>query len=213
MELKQVIEGFKQLRGGEIVDALDKMGYRGAMDRKIAALDYKRTVCGPALTISTEPCNRFVPPATMMKALAGATGGEILVIGAKGITDLAFWGGLISTSCQRQNIQATVIDGATRDATEISEMAYPLFCTGLTPVPCWGRHDFVSPGATIWCGGVEVRQGDLIFGDRDGVIVIPTAFAEEALGKAQEQAVRDRRVFDALKAGEELMPAWAKRNA
>ena len=71
--------------------------------------------------------------------------------------------------------RGAVIDGFIRDARQILAMGFPVFTTGLSPVDSNGRGDVVAYNVPIECGGVTVNPGDIVFGDADGVVIIPQA--------------------------------------
>ena len=77
-----------------------------------------------------------------------------------------------------------MIDGLTRDSTKIMEMGFPVFTRGYSPLDSKGRMEVISYGISIRCGGVLVRPGDIVFGDHDGVVVIPEHVSDEVLLRA-----------------------------
>ena len=104
--------------------------------------------------------------------------GDVLVIAGKGRCDCSYWGDHRSICAAMMGAEAVVIDGAFRDAEGCEKTGFPVFAKGLT---C--RTAAKSGQGTIQsevsCGGILVRSGDLIVGDRNGVVVIPPEDAEE----------------------------------
>jgi regulator of RNase E activity RraA len=78
----------------------------------------------------------------------------------------------------------TIVDAVVRDVKRIIAMGFPTFARGIMPLDSWGRGYVADFDVTIECGGVEVRSGDLVFGDYDGVVVIPKAAEDEVLERA-----------------------------
>ena len=114
-----------------------------------------------------------------------------------------------------------VIDGPATDKLALKRMGFPVFCTGFSPVTCNVTGTSGEVGIAVECGGAVVRPGDIIFGDADGVIVVPENFLpylEDAEKKtAEEAAMREklkegfvydkRRDFDVVKFFESNVPA------
>jgi 4-hydroxy-4-methyl-2-oxoglutarate aldolase len=144
----------------------DVNGRRGALHGRIAALRPRMKLAGPALTVEVRPGDNLMIHA----AMALAKPGDVLVIDGKGDRTAALMGTIMMTACKQLGIAGVVIDGAVRDSLEIDEMDFPVFCVGTNPngptknVP--GRI-----GHPITCGGVNVRSGDLVVADADGVFV------------------------------------------
>jgi regulator of RNase E activity RraA len=77
-----------------------------------------------------------------------------------------------------------VIEGLTRDVKQIASMAFPVFASGISPLHAKGRLRLFAYRCAIECGGVLVEPGDLVFGDADGVVVIPQDVAAETVNGA-----------------------------
>ena len=78
-----------------------------------------------------------------------------------------------------------VVDGAVRDAAGIEELGFPVFAAGVTPTPP-RREREGTIGAPVTCGGLTVHPGDFVYGDRDGVVVVPAERHDEILGRVLE---------------------------
>ena len=160
----------------------DVNGRRGALHGRVAALRPSMKLAGPALTVDVRPGDNLMIHA----AMAQAKPGDVLVIDGKGDRTAALMGTIMMTACRQLGIAGVVIDGAVRDSLEIEEMGFPVFCAGTNPngptknVP--GRI-----GHPITCGGVQVRSGDLVVADADGVVVIARERAEGLLPLARRK--------------------------
>jgi regulator of RNase E activity RraA len=111
---------------------------------------------------------------TLHRAVAAAPSGSILVVDAGGYDDRAVWGEILSVAAVARGVRGAVIDGAVRDIDAIRSMGFPVFARANTPAgPHKGwRGDW---GRLVSCGGVVVEPGDLVIGDGDGVVVVPSA--------------------------------------
>ena len=103
-----------------------------------------------------------------------------------------------------------LMDGATRDIKAIRAMNFPVFHGGIAPLDSKGRGRVMALDVPVRCAGVKVASGDLIFGDADGVVVIPRAIEEKVLTLAFEKIKGEKRTLDDLRAGEKLGDVFAK---
>lgn len=133
-----------------------------------------RTFAGQALTIEV----RSVDDTSPREVLARAANGACIVIDARATPDAAVWGGNLIRIARDRGVVGVVVDGCVRDLAELRTSGVAVCSRDVTPRgPTWGGR----VGATIHCGGVEVRAGDLIVGDDDGVVCVPLQEATEAL--------------------------------
>jgi regulator of RNase E activity RraA len=120
--------------------------------------------------------------------------GDVAVLDCGGPTErIAPWGELLSTASAKRGAAGCVIDGLVRDVRMIREMQFPVFHGGIGPLDTKGRAKMMARDVPVSCGGVAVSSGDLIFGDVDGVVVIPQATApqviEAAIAKVKSENV------------------------
>jgi regulator of RNase E activity RraA len=116
---------------------------------------------------------------------------EVLVIDAKGTVA----GILGSNNTLQARVKGTVgfvIDGVCRDSYEATLQGTPVFCTVRSPAHPMGRIRAIADGEPIVCAGVEVRQGDLVLADDDGVVVVPQDIAGEVVDRAARIQKADR---------------------
>ena len=94
---------------------------------------------------------------------------------------IAPWGELLSTAAQVRGAAGALMDGCTRDIKAIRAMNFPVFHGGIAPLDSKGRGRVMALDVPVRCAGVKVATGDLVFGDADGVVVIPRAVEEKVL--------------------------------
>jgi regulator of RNase E activity RraA len=112
------------------------------------------------------------------KALAEAWPRACIVIDARTRPDAAVWGGNLITIARDRGVAAVVVDGNVRDVVDLRASGLAVCSRGITPRgPPWGGRI----GGPIQCGGVEIRPGDLMVGDEDGVIAVPLEAVNEGL--------------------------------
>ena len=120
-----------------------------------------------------------------------------------GATDCSAWGQILTKIGLAKGVRGAVVDGTSRDIYEIDKMNFTVFARGRHPGTMRGRLDMESVQKPIVCGGVTVNPGDLIFGDGDGVVVIPTNRIEDVLKHAEEVGATDDWWSEKLEDGED----------
>jgi 3-hexulose-6-phosphate synthase/6-phospho-3-hexuloisomerase len=155
-------------------------------------------IAGKALTVRTYPGDWSKP----VEAIDVAEKGDIIVIDAGG-TGKAVWGELASQSCKTKGIVGVVIDGFARDIEDIEKIKFPVFARGAKPA-AGEPKGFGEINVPIVCGGVNVKPGDFIVCDSDGVVVVPKEEAVEIANRAQDVFEREDRVREEIKEGSTL---------
>jgi regulator of RNase E activity RraA len=196
-----------------LADVLDSLGYRtSALPPTLRPLRPEWRVFGRAatlraVTVHTEPEK---PYAKELECIDALQPGDVLVATTQGDYTSALWGELLSTAAQAHGAVGAVLDGMTRDAAKIMAMDFPVFAAGFCPLDSKGRLDAVDHGAPIQIGPCLVRPGDWIFGDIDGVVVVPTELAEQAFAKALEKVQGENRVREELARGRSARDVFAE---
>ena len=122
----------------------------------------------------------------------------------------ALWGELMSTRARKLWARGAVLNGYVRDTRAILKLDFPTFAFGSygqDSAPRYKVHDFRVP---IEIGGVRISPGDIVFGDIDGVLVVPSEIETEVFTKALEKARGEKMVKKELEAGSSAVAAFAK---
>jgi regulator of RNase E activity RraA len=187
-----------------LADVLDDLGHHtSCLPPDIRPLKPDWRLFGRAATLSCVTV-AFVPPrpyAVELDCIDALKPGDVLVATTNGHRDSSLWGELLSTACRARGAPGVVLDGLTRDTTKILAMNYPVFAAGFSPIDSKGRLDAISRGQPIRIGNCVVEPGDFVFGDIDGVVVIPVALAEKALPAAVEKVTGENKVREELAKG------------
>ncbi|WP_423199865.1 MULTISPECIES: 4-carboxy-4-hydroxy-2-oxoadipate aldolase/oxaloacetate decarboxylase [unclassified Cupriavidus] len=170
----------------------EAQGQRGAVEARIAALDPGMRLAGPALTVDIRPGDNLM----IHYALTKARPGDVLVVDAKGFVDAGPWGDVLTFAAQTIGLAGLVIDGAVRDAANIVDMGFPVFCRGLS-IRGTNKHQPGKLNVPLVLGGVMIQPGDIVVGDRDGLVVIARDELDRVIeaGEARERkesAMRDK---------------------
>ncbi len=199
-----------------VSDVLDQMGVTdNVMSSSVVPTHHAARLAGPAFTVEAEfyPEYRegedFTPLVEMVSAVRPD---EIVVIATEGTLKAAVWGELMSYAVRNIGAAGAVTDGAVRDIPLINKMSprFPVFAAALCPGDALGRCRMAKHGKTVECGGLRVRPGDYVFGDRDGVVVIPRENVEEAIERARTKMRTETEFRASIKRGMSLRDAVAK---
>jgi len=135
--------------------------------------------------------------------------GDVAVLACRGPTErIAPWGELLSTASRCRGAVGCVTDGLVRDIKRIRAMQFPVFHGGIGPLDSKGRGEMKERDVPVECGGVLVRSGDYVFGDSDGVVVIPEEAAGEVLTRALEKVEAEDVTRDELLEGRTLKQVY-----
>ncbi len=122
----------------------------------------------------------------------------------------ALWGELLSTRAIKLGAAGAVVNGYVRDTKSILKMNFPTFCFGSYGQDSAPRYKVVDFRVPIEIGAVLVRPGDILFGDIDGVCVIPSEAAEEVFTRSLEKARGEKLVKKAIEEGSSAVEAFQK---
>jgi regulator of RNase E activity RraA len=188
-------------------DVLDSIGLmRQAMRPFIRPLDESSVLIGFARTGLYMPIyetrageNPYEVEIALVDALQP---GEVPVLACNGPTDwLAPWGELLSTAAKLRGAAGCVTDGLVRDIRQIRALSFPVFHGGIGPLDTKGRGRMVERDSPVECAGVRVRSGDIVFGDADGVVVVPIECAAEVLERANAKLTGENHTRAELERG------------
>jgi 4-hydroxy-4-methyl-2-oxoglutarate aldolase len=203
----------KELFSAVVGDILDTMGLtRQFLPPEIKPIDPKMVVIGRVMPVLGSDClgsgdentgksgvSRY-PFGYMMDALDDLKPGEVYVCaGASG--DYALWGGLMSTRARHLGAAGAVLDGYWRDTKEVLALDYPCFGVGAYAQDQGPRGRVVDWRLPVQIGQVAIHPGDIIYGDLDGVLVIPKKAEKEAFSLAIEKNRGEKKVAEAIKNG------------
>lgn len=188
MDVKQLIEGFRETATASVADAVDKIASRkGYLDQAIKPRINDRKIVGPAVTVLEGPTDEFVPPQHALDVIDESEPGSVIVISIAGDANVAVWGGLMTAGAVANRHEGAILDGAVRDITEIRrDYDFPVFARSASPGTTLGRHKTLAANEPVPVGDVIVHPGDIIVGDIDGVVVVPREHAEAVLALARE---------------------------
>jgi len=207
---------FRNLSAAVLSDVMDVLGLMNqAMQPFVRPLDESLVLAGRARTglymLAYEVRDGENPYEIEIALVDDLKPGDVPVLACDGPTQrIAPWGELLSTAAQARGAAGCITDGLVRDVRQIREMRFPVFHGGVGPLDTKGRARMVQREVPVECAGVKVRDGDIVFGDVDGVVVIPQERATEVLARAKEKVAGEGRTRDELRQGRLLREVFEK---
>jgi len=205
------------LNAAVLSDTLDSLGLmQQAMRPFMRPLDDSLQLVGRARTgvympVYAAPVAGENPYEVEIALVDDLAPGDVVVLACDGPTDrIAPWGELLSTASAARGAAGCVTDGLVRDVRQIRALRFPVFCGGIGPLDTKGRARMVERDVPVVCAGVAVRRGDLVFGDVDGVVVVPREAEDEVLRRALEKVSGESASREALQRGEKLADVFRR---
>ncbi|MFD0890558.1 RraA family protein, partial [Streptosporangium algeriense] len=166
-----------------------------------------RRMAGRAYTVRYVSAS--TPPGTVGDYLDEVPAGGVVVLDNDGRADCTVWGDILTAVAHARGIAGTVIDGVCRDVHRALDLAYPVYSRGRFMRTGKDRVEVAETQAPVNIGGVQVRPGDLVLGDEDGVLAVPQDCEEQVLVVAEEIAEREEGILRMALAGSSIAEARA----
>jgi 4-hydroxy-4-methyl-2-oxoglutarate aldolase len=182
-------------------DALDKVGLRGAVGG-IRPMYACPRIVGRAVTIRIMAAGMLKSEHHLgVHAIDAASSGDIIIIDNHGDTENNCWGEILSMGAKMKGVCGVVVDGAARDIDMCEEFEFPVYARGTVPITARGRIIQESVNEVIRIGNVQVRPGDIVMADINGVVIIPVEKLDEVLEVAEEISQKEEAMVAELKKG------------
>jgi 4-hydroxy-4-methyl-2-oxoglutarate aldolase len=182
----------------------EALGRAGALPSEIRPLDPSMRLWGPAFTVACAPGQNLA----IHEALYIASAGDVLVVDVGSGYEYGYWGEILTVAAQSRSLAGLVIDGGVRDGDRIIERNFPVFTrrrcirgTGKAP----GSGTINQP---IRIGEVTIEPRDLVVGDGDGVVVIPSSQADVVLAAARTREDDEARIMERLESGQSTLEVY-----
>jgi regulator of RNase E activity RraA len=210
---KAICERYEKLYTGAVADILDERGFRNqVLGREMRPILPQKRAAGfafPALGEATDDLAYDCRPA-ILKFLAAVPSDSMIALNPGKEKTCAHWGEFMSLTARNQGCRGVVVDGGVRDTDLIIQAGFQVFHTFFWPVSSVGRWRPIHFGHPVVIHGVEIRPGDLMLGDIDGVVVVPQPLIEEVLQAAEECYRAERSMKDELREGKTMEEVFNK---
>jgi 4-hydroxy-4-methyl-2-oxoglutarate aldolase len=170
----------------------------GALPTAIRPMTPGLVASGRAVTVSGPGADNL----WIHRGLAVAGPGDVLVVHVSGHYESGYWGEVLSWAARARGLAGVVIDGCVRDSDRLTAIGLPVFARGLCMKGTTKLPEGVGAiNQPIHIGEVTIAERDLVVGDGDGVVVIPSDLIEDVLSKSVERMEREAEVVSALQRG------------
>jgi len=196
----ELVAAFATIQSATIHEA---QGGTGALAADVRPLDRAMSFCGTALTIAARPGDNLL----IHQALYLSRPGDVLVVDCGGYLEAGQFGGILMEAAIGRGVAGFVTNGAVRDTAEIIERGFPVFSRGIS---IKGTTKFPAGriGEPIAVGGVDIRPGDLVRGDCDGIVVVAREEAAEALEKSRARIAKEDAITAAIRQGKTTLELY-----
>lgn len=180
-------------------------GRIGVLPHEIRPVGRGMRVCGPAVTVASPGGDNL----WLHRAIYVARPGDVLVVHVSGAFDFGYWGEIMATAAKERGLGGLVLDGCVRDGDLLEDLGFPVFARGLC-IRGTGK-DFGARGwinHPVLIGDLTVSAGDLVVGDRDGVVVVPGPRAHEVVSASEQREAKEADVIRRIAAGERTLEIY-----
>jgi 4-hydroxy-4-methyl-2-oxoglutarate aldolase len=188
--------GIERFLGFDPATLYEAAGRRGMVDPSIRPAWAGAKVCGPALTVECPPGDNLM----LHQAVAVATPGVVIVAKLGGYLLTGAWGEILTVAAKARGVAGLVVDGAVRDTEAIAEQDFPVFSRGLAIGSCT-KERLGNLNVPMLFGGVNVRPGDIVIGNADGVVILEQERADEIYQASVKRRQRETQLIADLRSG------------
>ncbi|MFM9694248.1 RraA family protein [Streptomyces europaeiscabiei] len=189
-------------RGHSSATLSEASGLSVALAPEVRSLWAGARLCGPAFTVQGAGGDNLA----LHHAVLQAPPGSVLVADL-GAARFGHWGEILTVAAQHRGIVGLLIDGGVRDAAEIKGLGFPVFSRNNSIAGT--RKDFPGVfGRPVNVGGITVHTGDLVIGDVDGVVALPTSDTERILDRADARVAHENELLKRLREGHSTLDLY-----
>jgi 4-hydroxy-4-methyl-2-oxoglutarate aldolase len=180
-------------------------GRIGALPHAIKPVHAPMKLCGTAITVHSPGGDNL----WIHRALYVARPGDVLVVHVSDVPEYGYWGEIMSTAAQVRGLGGLVIAGCVRDIDLLETIGFPVFATGLC-IRGTGKDQLARGWVNhpIRMGDITVEAGDLVVGDRDGVVAIGRKRATDVVTAAEQREAKELAVIRRIEAGERTLEVY-----
>lgn len=178
-------------------------GGKGALSSRIKPIYPAMRVCGPAVTVKVRPGDNLL----LHKAIYVAQPGDVIVADADGYLEAGPWGEIMAVAALARGIAGLIINGCVRDAEAMNERGFAVFACGL----CIKGTEKTALGLInhpLNLDNITIHPGDLVLGDRDGVVVVKREEALEVYQKSMAREEKEAKIKERLRNGETTLDIY-----
>lgn len=203
---KELLSRYEELYTGAINDVLREFCLLDqALPGHILPLREYRTVAGIAFTVKSAPNCKVKGEMEFRTQMLDSMHEDAFVVwDTSQDAKATLWGGVMTATAKKMGLKAACIDGGIRDTHQILEEAFPVFYKYRISNGSLGRCLITHYQIPIRIGDVDIKPGDVILGDVDGVLVVPRAIAVDVLLRAEEIKANEKKIFGWVEEGQSI---------
>ncbi len=200
-EKEALLESYRHVEVASVSDALEQLtGRKMYLSHKMKPI-FPAKFAGFALPVKLSKDEGNKDPGALSGMLAAIDQGSqssVWVMVVEDGADIAGMGGLMGTAMFARGYAGAVIDGGVRDVGQLRKIGFPVYATGIVPSTSVSHYRFAGANIPVTCDGVEVRAGDIVAADGDGVVIVPRASAEKVLALAQDMDFKEHSMYSII---------------
>lgn len=214
-EGKELLAAYRHVEVASVSDALEQLtGRKMYMSHRMRPI-FNSKFAGFALTVLLKKEANDDPNALngMLAAIDQGGKDSVYVMVVEDGNDIAGMGGLMGTAMSAREFSGAVIDGGVRDVAYLQKIGFPVYALGIVPSTSVHHYRFGGSNIPVVCDGVEVKGGDIVTADADGVVVVPRAEAARVLALAQDMDFKEHSMYayiERLKSIEEAVKKFGR---
>lgn len=201
-------EAFRGIETASVSDALDRLKLPGSALGIAPLVAHGQRMIGRAYTV------RYVP----VGAVKGTVGdyiddvkpGEVIVLDNGGRLYCTVWGDILTAMAHNRRITGTAIHGVCRDVAKAHELGYPIYSSGRFMRTGKDRAEVADVQVPVALGDAQVRPGDLVIGDDDGIVIVPQGFEERVLDVTRNIIAQEDGIVEEVLKGSTIAEARAR---
>jgi 4-hydroxy-4-methyl-2-oxoglutarate aldolase len=141
------------------------------------------------------------------KAIYVAQKGDVILADANGYLEAGAWGEIMAVAAHQRGLGGFVFNGAVRDAQAMTDLGFPVFSVALS-IKGTEKVSLGSINHPLYLDNIRIHPGDLILGDRDGLVVVSREEAEEVFGKSLAREEKEKGIKERLRRGESTLDIY-----
>ncbi|HEV2397169.1 MAG TPA: RraA family protein [Candidatus Sulfotelmatobacter sp.] len=208
-----LLAGYRHVEVASVSDALEQLtGQRMYMSHRMQPI-FTTKFAGFARTVLLKKDEGNKDPGALNGMLAAIDEGSpdsVYVMVVEDGQNIAGMGGLMGTAMYARGYAGAVIDGGVRDVAYLRKLEFPVYATGIVPSTSVHHYRFGGSQIPVKCDGVEVRAGDIVTADSDGVVVVPKEKAKEILAMAQQMDFKEHSMYPVIDQMKSILEAVKK---
>ncbi|QYN33673.1 4-carboxy-4-hydroxy-2-oxoadipate aldolase/oxaloacetate decarboxylase [Pseudonocardia sp. DSM 110487] len=178
----------------------EAQGRIGALDSRLKPVDPDMEFCGPAYTVVCAPRDNIM----LQVAIAYAAAGDVVVASAGEYTEAGSFGDVLANACLAKGLGGLLTDSGVRDTRELKALGFPVFSRSIC-IKGTVKETVGPMNVPVIVGGAEIRPGDVVRGDADGVVVVRRESLADVVQAAKEREDAEARYIAEYHAGRTVL--------